>query len=68
VAVVRYNIYRKKADQDDSKFSKIAWVISSVFEYRDRKLAAGTDFVYRVTAVDASGSESAPVTAVKIGN
>lgn len=68
VAVVRYNIYRKKADQDDSKFSKIAWVISSVFEYRDRKLAAGTDFVYRVTAVDTSGSESTPVTAVRVGN
>jgi hypothetical protein len=65
VAVVRYNIYRKKADQDDSKFAKIAWVISSVFEYRDRKLAAGADFVYCVAAVDVSGTESAPVTAVR---
>jgi hypothetical protein len=65
VAVVRYNIYRKKSDQDDSKYAKIAWVISSVFEYRDRKLAAGADFVYRVTAVDASGTESAHVTAVR---
>jgi hypothetical protein len=63
--VVRYNVYRKRADQDDTKFAKIAWVISSVFEYRDRKLAAGTDFVYRLTAVDASGNESAPISAVR---
>ncbi len=66
--VVRYNIYRKKADQDDSTFARIAWVISSVFEYRDRKLAAGADFSYRLTAVDASGTESAAITVVKIGN
>jgi fibronectin type 3 domain-containing protein len=65
VAVVRYNIYRKKSDQDDSKFAMIAWVISSAFEYRDRKLATGADFVYRVTAVDASGTESAHVTAIR---
>lgn len=68
VAVARYNIYRKKSDQDDSKFAMISWVISSTFEYRDRKLATGADFVYRLTAVDASGTESAHVTAIKIGN
>jgi hypothetical protein len=66
--VVRYNIYRKKADQDDSKFAKIAWVVSSVFEYRDRKLAAGSDFVYSLTAVDSGGTESAPFTVIRVGN
>jgi hypothetical protein len=66
--VVRYYVYRKKAGLADSTFARITWVISSVFEYQDRKLAVGTDFVYRVTAVDASGTESAPVTAVKISS
>jgi len=66
VAVVRYNIYRKKSDQDDSKFAKIAWVSGSVFEYRDRKLAAGSEFIYRVTAVDVGGTESAPAPALRV--
>jgi hypothetical protein len=65
VAVVRYNIYRKSSGQDDSQYKKIAWVLSSVFEYRDRKLASGAAFDYQITAVDASGTESAPADAVR---
>jgi hypothetical protein len=67
VSVVRYNIYRKATGQDDAQFKKVAWVLSSEFEYRDRKLAAGDAFEYRVTAVDAAGTESAPV-AARFGN
>jgi hypothetical protein len=65
VSVVRYNIYRKSTGQDDSLYKKIAWVLSSEFEYRDRKLATGAAFDYRITAVDADGTESAAVVALK---
>lgn len=65
VGIVRFNIYRRATGQDDAQFKKIAWVLSSVFEYRDRKLAAGDAFDYRVTAVDAAGTESAPVSALR---
>jgi fibronectin type 3 domain-containing protein len=63
VSVVRYNIYRKSSGQDDSQYKKIAWVLGSEFEYRDRKLSASDSFVYRITALDANGTESAPALA-----
>jgi hypothetical protein len=67
VSVVRYYIYRKSAGQDDSQYKKIAWVLGAEFEYRDRKLSATDSFVYRITAVDANGTESVPIVATKVG-
>jgi len=65
VSVVRYNIYRKRAGQDDSQYAKVAWVLGSEFEFLDRKLSATDSFVYRITAVDANGTESDSILAVK---
>ncbi|MCX6561128.1 MAG: PKD domain-containing protein [Candidatus Aminicenantes bacterium] len=57
-AITKYRVYRKRTDDDDSIYLKVADVDGTVFAYRDTKMAAGATYVYAVSALDASGHES----------
>jgi hypothetical protein len=58
VAVFQYNIYRKKSDQEETQFQKIASVGGALLEYQDRRLSFSESYDYVVTAVEAGGGES----------
>ncbi len=59
VTVASYNIYRRKSTEDDAAFSVLTTVSGTVFEYLDRKLPLTEKYVYRITAEDSAGHESA---------
>jgi fibronectin type 3 domain-containing protein len=59
ITVIQYNIYRKKAGQDDSQYQRIAAVAGYAFEYQDRKLSFNEKYHYVITTVDTGGYESA---------
>ena len=55
-----YNVYR--SDSANGTFNKLNSAPLSASEYNDTKAPAGQLSYYRVTAVDKTGNESAPVT------
>jgi len=59
VTIASYKIYRRKTTEDDSAFVVVGTVEGTVFEYSDRKLPLTEKYVYRLTAVDSQGRESA---------
>ena len=59
ITVIQYNIYRKKAGQDDSAYQKVASVAGYALEYQDRKLSFDEKYHYVITTVDTGGYESA---------
>jgi hypothetical protein len=56
-AVVRYRVYRKRADEDES-YTAISDVEGTIFFYNDAGLAKGVTYLYAVTSLDAEGHES----------
>lgn len=58
ITVIQYNIYRKKAGQEDSQYQRIAAVAGYALEYQDRKLSFNEKYYYVITAVDTGGYES----------
>jgi hypothetical protein len=54
-----YNVYRRDAD---GRFNRVNTAPVTGPAYTDATVAPGTRYIYRVTAVDASGNESAPST------
>lgn len=60
--IAGYNLYRAGAD---SRFAKLNGALVPGPEFRDTTATVGGSYLYRVTAVDAHGNESAPSTAVK---
>ncbi len=54
-----YNVYRRDAD---GSFTRLNTAPLTGPAYTDATVAPGTRYTYRVTAVDASGNESAPST------
>jgi hypothetical protein len=59
VTIASYRIYRRKSGEDDSAFALLGTVEGTVYEYFDRQLPADQAYVYRLTAVDSAGRESA---------
>ena len=59
VTVSSYKIYRRKSGEADAAFAVLGTVDGSTYEYVDRKLPLTETYVYRVTAVDSQGHESA---------
>jgi PKD repeat protein len=57
-AIAKYRVYRKRTDDDDSIYLKVAEVDGTVFAYRDTKMAAGATYIYAVSSLDAAGHES----------
>jgi hypothetical protein len=58
VTIVKYNIWRKKVDEDNSKWKVIGTVEAGTLEYKDRRLSAKDKFNYGLTAIDSEGYES----------
>ena len=58
VTIAQYNIFRKRADQDDSAFKLIASLAGSAVEYQDRKLSFSEKCVYVIRALDSGGNAS----------
>jgi fibronectin type 3 domain-containing protein len=59
VTVSSYKIYRRKSSEADTSFAVLGTVSGSTYEYLDRKLSVTENYVYRITAVDSQGHESA---------
>jgi len=59
VTIASYRIYRRKSTEDDAAFAVVGTVEGAVFEYLDRNLPQADKHVYRLTAVDSQGRESA---------
>jgi len=58
VTIAQYNIYRKKADQDDSAYKLIASLAGSAVEYQDRNLSFSEKCIYVIRALDSGGNSS----------
>ncbi len=56
--IVAYRIYRKKKDEDDRSYQRIAEVRGNTFFYRDSNVGGVNLFIYTVTACDNAGHES----------
>jgi hypothetical protein len=55
-----YNVYRSR--EANGTFAKLDTVLLPNYHYLDKQLPSGTQFFYRVTAVDLAGNESPPAT------
>ncbi len=53
-----YNVYRRKAEEDDDKFALLAALSASRLRYRDTRLPRGQQYAYAVTTVYTDGRES----------
>ena len=58
VTVAKYQIWRKKVDEDNSKWKVIADGQPNVFEYKDRRLSSSDRFMYGIKAIDSEGYAS----------
>jgi len=68
VTIVKYNIWRKKVDEDNSMWKVIGTVEAGTLEYKDRRLSAKDKFNYGLTAIDSEGYESRGSNIVQEGN
>ncbi|WP_417387789.1 DUF6754 domain-containing protein [Gimesia sp.] len=59
--VLRYVIYRKEADNAESKFENIGEPTYQVNTFRDSNCKTGTPYLYQIEAVGQEGVTSAPV-------
>jgi hypothetical protein len=59
-ALSLFRLYRKPVATDDSAYVMVAETPPTVFTYDDRGLKSGETFIYKLTAVDDEGRESAP--------
>jgi hypothetical protein len=60
-AVAGYRVYRREVEGGaPGGWQPVGAGLVAVPAYRDRSVAAGRQYAYRVTAVDAAGEESAP--------
>lgn len=55
--IQEYRLYRKKAEESDSAFAKIATLAISTFQYVDKKLPVGQRYAYMVGVVNKDGLE-----------
>jgi hypothetical protein len=58
ITITAHRIYRKLRSDDDSKWTRIAEVAGTVFEYEDRNIPSDSDYVYAVTCFDDKEHES----------
>jgi len=68
VTIVKYNVWRKKVDEENSSWKVIGSVAAGTLEYKDRKLSTKDKFNYGITAVDSEGYESRGSNIVQEGN
>ena len=61
--IVRYRLFRKPSAEDDASFELLAEIDPDVLRYDDRWLGKDAVFLYKITSVDESGTESAPAMA-----
>jgi hypothetical protein len=62
--VVKYKIYRKKAEESDEALVFIGSVGPTVFSYRDRNLVNDQKYTYNMTTFSINGNESDPTPSV----
>jgi len=65
ITVDKYNIYRKKIEQNDNQYKHIASLDANASEYLDRKLPFNEKYSYVLTTIDTNGNESKRSSAVK---
>jgi len=64
--IAGYRVYRREVEGDAAEiWRRLNPELVPVASYRDPSVVAGRRYAYRVTAVDASGNESAPSDAVE---
>lgn len=59
VNVIRYNVYRKKKEDDNSAYVRLVVVDAEILEIWDRNLPLDQKYSYAVTSVSENGAESA---------
>ena len=58
--ILRYKIYRKETAEPESEVELLAELDGSTFSHDDRGLRPGISYIYWVSAVDETGTESPP--------
>jgi len=62
--VANYKLYRRKAEEADTKFELLTTMNTSTFKYDDRKLPLNQKYAYALSTIDKDGNESPKTTAV----
>lgn len=58
VTVAKYQIWRKKVDEDNSKWKVIADAPANSLEYKDRRLSFNDKYSYGIKVIDSQGYAS----------